>query len=229
VCGIIGVPLFFFPVPAALAVVLGVIGHRKARDLGGEIMAVIAATVGVVVLVVFGVLLTRNLYDITHAASTSNIRVGTCLKEVYPERDVVRKDCSARHGSEVVGIVQHPAPPGAAYPAGFELNFQANDLCRSPFADYVGAPYEQSPSAEGFVAYPTEAEWRRGDRLSSASLSASRQCRSSDPCAGPPERVSKYPTADGIRGERRSVGPGASPAPGRSRRLTYPVPARAER
>lgn len=164
VCGIIGVPLFFFPVPAAVAVVLGIIGHRKARDLNGEIMAVIAATLGIVVLILFGVLLTRNLYDITHAASTSTIGVGTCLKEVYPERDVVRKDCSARHGSEVVGIVQHPAPPGVTYPKGFELNFQAIDLCRSPFADYVGAHYEQSPSADGFVAYPTEAEWRRGDR-----------------------------------------------------------------
>lgn len=164
VCGIIGVPLFFFPVPAAVAVVLGVIGHQKARDLAGEIMAVIAATVGVVVLVLFAVLLVRNRYDITHAASTLNIPVGTCLKEVYPERDVVRVDCTARHGSEVVGIVQHPAPPGAAYPKGFDLNFQANDLCRSLFADYVGAPYEQSPSTDGFVAYPTEAEWRRGDR-----------------------------------------------------------------
>ncbi len=163
-CGVIGLALFFFPVPAAAAVVLGVIGHRKARDLGGEIMAVIGATLGVLVLVLFGVLLIRNLYDVTHAASTSNIPVGTCLKEVYPERDVVRKDCAARHGSEVVGIVQHPAPPGAPYPNGFDLNFQANDLCRSPFADYVGAPYEQSPTADGFVTLPTEAEWRRGDR-----------------------------------------------------------------
>ncbi len=164
VCGLIGIPLFFFPVPAAVAVVLGVIGHRKAPDLGGEIMAVIATTLGVVILVLFAVLFTRNLYDITHAASTSNIGVGTCLKEVYPEHDVVRKDCSARHGSEVVGIVQHPASPGAAYPTGFELNFQANDLCRTPFADYVGAPYEQVPSVDGFVAYPTEADWQRGDR-----------------------------------------------------------------
>jgi len=163
-CGIIALPLFFFPVPAVVAVVLGAVGHCKARNLGGEIMAVVAATLGVAVLVLFGVLLTRNLYDVTHAASTSNIQVGTCLKEVYPERDVVRKACAARHGSEVVGIVQHPAPPGAAYPKGYDLNFQANDLCRSPFADYVGAPYERSPSAEGFVALPTEAEWRRGDR-----------------------------------------------------------------
>ena len=147
-----------------MAVLLGLIGHRKARDLGGEVMAVFAATPGGAVLVLFGVLLTRNLYDITHAASTSDIRVGTCLKEVYPQRDVVRKDCSARHGSEVAGVVEHPAPPSAAYPTGFELNFQANDLCRSPFADYVGAPYEQSPSADGFVTYPSEAEWRRGDR-----------------------------------------------------------------
>jgi hypothetical protein len=163
-CGIIGVPLFFIPVPAVLAVVLGVIGHRRARDLGGEIMAVIGVTLGVVVVLLFGLLLVRNFYDVTNLTSTSNIGVGTCLKEVYPERDVVRKNCSARHGSEVVGIVRHPAPPGAPYPQGFDLNFEANDLCRSPFAEYVGATYDQSPSTDGFVTYPTEAEWRRGDR-----------------------------------------------------------------
>jgi len=162
-CGVVGLPQFFFPVPAAVAVVLGVIGHRKARDLGGEIMALIAATLGVVALVLFGVLLIRNLYDITHAASISNVQVGTCLKEVYPERDVVRKDCSARPGSEVVGIVQHPSPPGAAYPKGFELNFRRTTS--AAHGSRTMSAYRTSSRRRPTVCgLPHGGQWRRGDR-----------------------------------------------------------------
>ena len=162
-CGILGIPLFFFPAPALAAVILGILGHRRARDLGGEIMAAVAVALGVVVLIVFSALLIRNFDDITHTSRLADVQAGTCLKEMYPEDPVVRQDCSARHGSEVVAMVQHPAPPGAAYPKGFELNFQALDECRSPFADYVGVPSEQS-SSELYVQYPSEAEWNRGAR-----------------------------------------------------------------
>jgi hypothetical protein len=166
--GMVAVPLFFFPAPAVAAIVLGVVGHRHARDLSGEIMGVIGATVGTVVMVLFVVLVGLNLDDVTHTTPLAGAARGTCFKETYPEDVMVRKDCSKRHGSELFAIVQHPAPAGAAYPTGkfgpFEANSQALELCRLPFAEYVGQPAPESTVVTYTVDYPDEGEWRRNDR-----------------------------------------------------------------
>jgi hypothetical protein len=166
--GMVSVPLFFFPVPAAAAIVLGVAGHRRARDLGGEIMGIIGATVGIVVMVLFVVLVALNLDDVTHARPLASATQGMCFKETYPEDVMVRKDCAERHGSELFAIVQHPAPAGAAYPTGklgaFEANSQALELCRLPFADYVGPGALESRVVTYIADYPDEGEWRRNDR-----------------------------------------------------------------
>ena len=166
--GMVAVPLFFFPVPAAVAIVLGVVGHRRARDLSGEIMGVIGATAGIVVMGLFVVLVALNLDDLTHTMPLTDAAHGTCFKETYPEDVMVRKDCDERHGSELFAIVAHPAPAGAAYPTGklgpFEANSQALELCRLPFADYVGQPALESTVVTYTVDYPDEGEWRRDDR-----------------------------------------------------------------
>jgi len=166
--GLLAVPLYFIPVPAAMAIALGIVGHRRARDLSGEVMAVIGATTGVIVLGLFVVLVGRNYYDVTHSSSLEQVGPGTCLKETYPEDVMVRKDCTDRHGSELFAIVQHPAPASAPLPTGrlgpFSLNAEAIDLCRGPFADYVGQPPDQSATLTFAVDYPEDDEWRGGDR-----------------------------------------------------------------
>ncbi len=166
--GMIAIPLFFFPVPAVAAIVLGFVGHRHARDLSGEIMGVIGATVGIVVMVVFVVLVGLNLDEVTHALPLTRAATGTCFTETYPEDVMVRKGCTERHGSELFAIVNHPAPAGAAYPTGsfgpFEANSQAIELCRKPFTEFVGQPALQSDVLTYTVDYPDEDEWRRGDR-----------------------------------------------------------------
>jgi len=168
VVGLLAVPLFFIPVPAALAIALGVIGHRRARDLSGEIIAVIGATIGVVVLGLDVVVVGLHFHDVIHSTPLAEVRLGTCLKETYPEDVVVRKDCSERHGSELFAIVQHAAPAGAPVPTGkfgaLQLNTEALDLCQKPFADYVGVPEDRSPTLTFTVDYPSDDEWRRGDR-----------------------------------------------------------------
>jgi hypothetical protein len=163
-CGIGGVVLFFFPVPAVAAIPLGIIGSRRARDLGGSVMAAVGLALGVVMLVVFGAYFGLHFDEIRNSTSIWRVRVGTCLREVYPDQDAVRAPCSTKHGSEVIAIVRHPAPPGAAYPKGFQLNFDALAACRSPYVDYVGVPPEQSPSSTLYVQYPSEAQWGRGAR-----------------------------------------------------------------
>ena len=168
ILGMVAVPLFFFPLPAVAAIVLGFIGHRHARDLTGEIMGVIGATVGIVVTVVFVVFVGLNLDDLLHTTPLTQAQAGTCFKETYPEDVMVRKGCSERHGSELFAIVNHPAASGAPYPTGsfgrFEANSQAIELCRVPFADYVGQPALESTVLTYTVDYPDEDEWRRGDR-----------------------------------------------------------------
>jgi hypothetical protein len=166
--GMVAVPLFFFPVPAAVAIVLGAVGHRQARDLSGEIMGAIGATVGTVVIVLFVVLVGLNLDDVTHTTPLAGATRGTCFKQTYPEDVMVRKDCNKRHGSELFATVQYPAPADAPYPTGtfgaFEANFQALELCRLPFADYVGHPALESTVVTYTVDYPDEDEWRRNER-----------------------------------------------------------------
>jgi len=168
VVGMVAVPLFFFPVPAVAAIVLGVVGHRHARDLSGQIMGVIGTTVGIVVFALFVVLVALNLDDITHTVPLDGAAGGTCFKETYPEDTMIRKDCGKRHGSELFAIVQHPAPAGAPYPTGpfgaFEANSQALEVCRQPFTEYVGQPALESTVVTYTVDYPDEDEWRRNDR-----------------------------------------------------------------
>lgn len=168
VVGVLAVPLYAVPVPAVLAIVLGVVGHRRARDLSGEVMAVIGATAGIVVLALFVVLVGLNFYDVTHGTPLVQVGPGTCFKEIYPEDVMIRKDCLDKHGSELFAIVQHPAPAGAPIPSGrfggFELNVQALDLCQGPFAEYVGVPQDRSATLTFTVDYPSDEEWRQGDR-----------------------------------------------------------------
>jgi hypothetical protein len=135
------------------------------RTVFNGIGGVIVATVLVVVLMFVIAVLVLNFYDVTHTTPLARATPGRCFKQVYPEDVMVQKDCTEKHGSELVAIVQHPAPAGAAYAkANFELNIQALDLCRDPVADYVGQPERESPTLTYAVDYPSEDEWRRGDR-----------------------------------------------------------------
>ena len=72
-CGIGSLILFFFPLPAVAAVPLGIVGHRRARDLAGEVMAAVAIALGVVVLVVFAISLAASVVESTDAPSVGSI------------------------------------------------------------------------------------------------------------------------------------------------------------
>lgn len=131
------------------------------RGVGGVVFATVAVVVVLVVIAFVGM----NFYDVTHTTPLAGVTPGTCLKEVYPDEVMVRKDCTSEHGSELVAIVHHPAPPGTPYlRANFELNIQALELCRDPFADYVGQPERESSTLTYAVDYPAEGDWLRGDR-----------------------------------------------------------------
>lgn len=69
--------------------------------------------------------------------------------------------CTARHGSEVIGIMAMPDLD--RLPHGDDLDFFADDTCRLAFRDYVGLGYDDS--GLWFGAIPPDAEaWRAGER-----------------------------------------------------------------
>ncbi len=117
-----------------------------------------------VAIVVFSALLALSFDEARNSRSLSDVGPGTCPRDRYPDDIVVRISCAKAHGSEAIGTVTHPAPPGAPYPPGFDLNFQALDACRGPFTEYVGVPSEESPKADRYAQFPSEREWRRGAR-----------------------------------------------------------------
>ena len=88
---------------------------------------------------------------------------GTCLREPYPAVVVHPVPCTDPHGSEIVALLTHPAPPGAPYPVLLGLFQQTLDPCRRAFEAYAGRPPEQV-AARVFVVPPATYYWAGGDR-----------------------------------------------------------------
>lgn len=93
------------------------------------------------------------------------LRVGDCW--AWPEEDrsalVTLVPCAEPHDSEVIGIVDNPAPLQEPYPGEDALWEEATDPCNAAFEEYVGAPIGDStlyifPWAPGFTS------WVLGDR-----------------------------------------------------------------
>ena len=97
------------------------------------------------------------------AVLVAGLGPGVCLREPYPAFLVHPVPCTDPHGSEIVALLTHPAPPGAPYPAVLGLFQQTLDPCRRAFEAYAGRPAGQV-GARVFVVPPLTYQWAGGDR-----------------------------------------------------------------
>jgi len=98
--------------------------------------------------------------------SVFRIRPGDCFNDPPAERqldqvDVVR--CDQPHDNEVFAAIEHPAAPEEPFPGRDALVGYAEQGCPEPFADYVGATYDQSRFSL-FPIVPSADTWAKGDR-----------------------------------------------------------------
>lgn len=94
------------------------------------------------------------------------IRPGDCFNDPPPERQLEQVDvvtCEQPHDNEVFATVAHPAPRDEAFPGRDAVVAYAEQACPQPFADYVGATYDQSRFTL-FPIVPSATTWERGDR-----------------------------------------------------------------
>lgn len=98
------------------------------------------------------------------AGAAAAPRRGECLVGVPDDADVTTRDdvtgCEARHGSEVIGVVDMPAVDDPPHDA--DADFFADDACRIAFRDYIGQSWDDSDLEFGAVP-PSRAAWRAGD------------------------------------------------------------------
>lgn len=100
------------------------------------------------------------------AMSVFRIRPGDCFDDPPPERQLEQVDvvpCDQPHDNEVFGTVEHPAASGEPFPGREAVVAYAEQACPAPFADYVGAGYDQSRFTL-FPIVPSADTWAEGDR-----------------------------------------------------------------
>lgn len=98
--------------------------------------------------------------------SVFRIRPGDCFNDPPAERQLEEVDvvpCEQPHDNEVFATVTHPAPEGADFPGRDAVVAYAEQACPQPFADYVGASYDQSRFTL-FPIVPSADTWAQGDR-----------------------------------------------------------------
>lgn len=98
--------------------------------------------------------------------SVFRIRPGDCFNDPPPERQLEQVDvvpCDQPHDNEVFATVDHPAPEGDAFPGREAVVAYAEQACPAPFAEYVGATYDQSRFTL-FPIVPSADTWAAGDR-----------------------------------------------------------------
>ena len=151
-------------VPAAV-VALVQLGRRAGRGAGLAIAALVLSMIWIVFValaaigfasgdVTFG---EDNLGRIGDAGSTT---VGDCLAAPVDEGSFApRADCNVPHDAEVYAVAPLPAHD---WPGYGNLDGDADDVCRTAFRGYVGAPYLTSEYEYAWFT-PDEAEWRSGE------------------------------------------------------------------
>jgi hypothetical protein len=166
VSAVLAVPLFFFPGFAVLAVVFGLVGHHRAKTFGGEIMGVVAATVGVLSLIGFAFAAVQAIGEIgKDRVAVARLRVGDCLAERFPRGLVERVPCEKQHEAEVVAVLKDvEILEQVRYPSAYSLVRVASEQCETAFQTYVGESSYHSGRLDMDVAIPREDEWRRGAR-----------------------------------------------------------------
>lgn len=94
------------------------------------------------------------------------LRPGDCFDDPPDERRLEQVDvvpCEQPHDNEVFATVTHPAPDGEDFPGRDTMIAYAEQACPQPFADYVGAGYDQSRYTL-FPIVPSAETWANGDR-----------------------------------------------------------------
>lgn len=98
--------------------------------------------------------------------SVFRIRPGDCFNDPPPERQLEQVDvvpCEQPHDNEVFATVEHPAPESEVFPGREAVVAYAEQACPGPFAEYVGATYDQSRFTL-FPIVPSADTWAAGDR-----------------------------------------------------------------
>ena len=90
--------------------------------------------------------------------------VGDCFAGEFPRNDADFNvvDCDEPHDSEVIAVVDHPAPEGAPYPGNAELANFTDQRCAEAFARYVGESIQGSPLQVGIME-PRQERWEELD------------------------------------------------------------------
>jgi hypothetical protein len=163
VLGIVSIPMFFFFVPAIVAVVLGAVARRRIKAdpaSTGTGMANAGLALGIVSLVgaaafVIAAISTGPSND---TVRYSSLRPGDCYEEPGPTAGkVTLESCAGDHDREAFAVVDHPAPQEAAYPGREALQSYADRECVSRFANYVGMPLDRSDLRVVFILPSSEA------------------------------------------------------------------------
>lgn len=169
VLGIVSLPLFFFAVPAILAVVFGAISRRTVKSdphkTGGG-MAVAGLVLGIVSLIGFVVFVIASIvaddtFDDTMRYSL--LQPGDCYENPGSTAgEVVLQPCEDEHDREAFAAFDHPAPDGASFPGRERLRRYADDECTGRFRAYVGRPAEETELEIAFIL-PSRDAWEDGD------------------------------------------------------------------
>ena len=171
--GIVSIPLVITVFGSGLAglaaVVLGVAALSRIRgdaNRGGRGLAIggiVTGAVGVVLTAL--VLLFPGEADDNELDTVSyrSLRVGDCYERDVSLLGVTLEDCEFGHDREVVGIVDHPAPPDAPFPGREELDRQAKELCGPLYGEYLGPDANHTLFVQQNLQ-PTPRSWRDGSR-----------------------------------------------------------------
>jgi hypothetical protein len=173
VTGIVSIPLVITILGSGLAGLAGVVlgiaaldrirGHPERTGRGMAISGIATGAVGIALTVlVIALPGDEEDYNELDTVSYQNLRTGDCYERDVSGFGVTLEDCTAGHDREVVGIVDHSAPPRAPFPGREELEAQAADLCRPIYDRYLG-PGDRSMLVPRNLQ-PSRRAWRDGER-----------------------------------------------------------------
>jgi hypothetical protein len=164
VLGIVSIPMFVFFVPAIVAVVLGAVARRKIKAdpaATGTGMANAGLALGIVSLLGAAAFVTVAIVQgpSSDTVRYSRLQPGDCYEEPGPTAgEVTLQACAGDHDREAFAVVDHPAPPEAAYPGKEALQSYADRECVSRFANYVGTSLDRSDLRVVFIL-PSSDAW----------------------------------------------------------------------
>ena len=171
--GIVSIPLVITILGSGLAglaaIVLGVAALSRIRadpDRSGRGLAIggiVTGAVGVVLTVLVLVFPGEEDYNELDSVSYRSLRTGDCYERDVSLLGVTLEDCELGHDREVVGVVDHPAPPGAPFPGREELGRQADDLCGPVYDDYLGPDADHELFVQQNLQ-PSPGSWGDGSR-----------------------------------------------------------------